>query len=147
MINKRIWPVVALAALTACSGPTKEQRRQLDSLVGKTEVDVVRTFGVPTRTYQAQGHVFLAYIDNQTSYTPGSMGWGWGWDGWGGGWGGGGMGMGGWGGGWGGGPGGWGGGWGGGGGFPPSYYSTVCQTTFEFVGGLVTGWTMRGDGC
>lgn len=142
MIAKRIWPLVAVMALAACSGPTEEQRKQLNSLVGKTEVDVIRAYGVPTRTYQADGHVFLAYIDNQTNYYPGSMGWGWGWGGgpgWGGGWGGGpGWGWGGW---------GWGGGMMGGGGFPPSVYNSVCQTTFELAAGLVTGWTMRGDGC
>ncbi len=58
MIIRRIGPSLTLASLmlvslTACSGPTKEQRRQLDSLVGKTEVDVVRTFGVPTRTFMS----------------------------------------------------------------------------------------------
>ncbi|AQS84862.1 hypothetical protein A0U92_08810 [Acetobacter aceti] len=147
MVIRRIGSSLALASLmlvslTACSGPTKEQRRQLDALVGKTEVDVVRAFGVPTRTFLANNHLFLAYIDNETQYYPGSMGWGWGWGGpgWGGpGWGGWG-GMGGW--------GGWGmGGWGMGGGFPPSYYNSVCQTTFELSEGLVRGWTMRGDGC
>lgn len=139
MDYRRIWPLLTLAGLAACTGPTKEQRRQLDALVGRTEVDVVRAYGVPTRTFIAGDRLFLAYIDTQTYYSPGSMGWGWGWDGWGGGWGGWGPG---WGGGWG--PG-WGGGWGGG--FPPSYYNSSCQTTFELSAGLVRSWTMRGDGC
>ncbi|MBB2202655.1 hypothetical protein [Gluconacetobacter tumulisoli] len=138
-----ILPLAALLALTACEVPSPQQKRLLNSMVGRDEVDVIRTFGVPTRSYQAEGHVFLAYIDNQTNYSPGTMGWGWGWGGggWGGGWGGPG-----WGGGWGGwgGPG-WGGGWGGG--FPGSYYTSSCQTTFEIVTGKVAAWTMRGDGC
>ncbi|NHO31253.1 hypothetical protein [Acetobacter fallax] len=145
MVIKRIWPLLAVFVVAGCTGPTDAQRKQLDALVGKTEVDVIRAYGVPTRTFQTNGHIFLAYIDNQTSYSSGGMGWGWG--GWGGGPG--------WGGGWGGYGGGWGGGWGGGGmgmgmmggGFPSSYYNTVCQTTFELAGGAVTGWTMRGDGC
>ncbi|MBO1359662.1 hypothetical protein J2D73_07625 [Acetobacter sacchari] len=145
MKSKRLCAVAAAAVLTACSsGPSAEQRAQLNTLIGKTEVDVIRAYGVPTRTFQASGHTFLAYIDNQTSYSPGTgSAWGWGWGGspgWGGGgwgWGGG---MGGWG-------NGWGGGWGGGGGMPPSYYNSSCQTTFELANGVVSGWTMRGDGC
>ncbi|GBD56868.1 hypothetical protein [Gluconobacter wancherniae] len=143
MRTVRTVSLAALLALSACAVPTLQQRKVLDSMVGKSEVDVLRQFGVPTRNYQASGHEFLAYIDNQTQYSPGGGmgGWGWGWGG------------GGWGGGWGGGFGGpWGGGfggpWGGGfGGYPSTYYNTSCQTTFEIVGGQVVGWTMRGDGC
>ncbi|ACI51276.1 conserved hypothetical protein [Gluconacetobacter diazotrophicus PA1 5] len=139
-----LLPLAALLALTACEVPSPEQRRLLNSMVGRGEVDVIRTFGVPTRSYEAQGHTFLAYIDNQTNYAPGGAGWGWGWGGgpgWGGGWGG--PGWGGW--------GGWGGGWGGGGwgggGWGGTYYTSSCQTTFEIVAGRVSAWTMRGDGC
>ncbi|AQS88631.1 hypothetical protein NCH01_19310 [Neoasaia chiangmaiensis] len=134
-------PFAALLALTACDVPTVQQKQVLNSMIGQTDVDVIRKFGVPSRSYQASGHNFLAYIDNETQYSPGGGGWGWGWGGgpWGGGWGGG---WGGWGG---GGWGGWGGGWGGG--FPSTYYNTTCQTTFELVNTRVIGWTMRGDGC
>jgi len=133
----RLLPCAAVLTLAACDVPTVEQKKVLDSMVGKSEVDVVRKFGVPTRAYHAQGHNFLAYIDNETSYSPGTPGWGWGWGGgpwgYGGGWGG-------WGGGW--------GGWGGGfGGMPPSYFHSTCQTTFELMNSQVIGWTMRGDGC
>ncbi|WP_264921743.1 hypothetical protein, partial [Tanticharoenia sakaeratensis] len=100
MKTSRLVPFAALLALTACEVPTAAQRRQLDAMVGKSEVDVLRQFGVPQRSFQASGHNFLAYIDNQTNYSGGG-GWGWGWGG------------GPWGGGWGGGWGGWGGGWGG----------------------------------
>ncbi|GBR44675.1 hypothetical protein [Neokomagataea thailandica] len=136
--------VAALLGLSACEVPTLEQRKVLDSMVGKNEVDVVRQFGVPSRSFQTQGHSFLAYIQNATEYTGGG-GWGWG------GWGAPGFGYGGWGGGWGGGFGGFGGGWGapgwGYGGFPGTAYNVSCQTTFELVAGRVVGWTMRGDGC
>ncbi|MCQ8240877.1 hypothetical protein [Rhizosaccharibacter radicis] len=135
-VNK-IAAVSAVLVLAGCEVPSVEQRRVLDSMIGRSEVDVVRTFGVPTRTFTAQNRTFLAYIDNYSSYSPGTPGWGWGWGG--GGWGG-------WGGGWGG-YGGFGpyGGWGGG--IPPSYYSSSCQTTFEVNNSKVSGWTMRGDGC
>jgi len=138
MMKKTVFlSFAALLTLSACDVPTVQQRKVLDSMIGKSDVDVLRTFGVPTRTYQASGHDFLAYIDNETNYSPGTGGWGWGWGG--GPWGG----YGGWGGGWGG-YGGWGGGFGG---FPPSYYNTTCQTTFELTNSRVVGWTMRGDGC
>lgn len=109
-------------------------------MIGRSETDLVRAFGVPTHTFTTDGHTFLAYTDNESSYSPGSpgLGWGWGWGGWG--WGGGGF-------------GGYGGGWGGsyggfgGGGFPPTYYQSVCTTTFEVNGGHVASWNVRGDGC
>ncbi|ETC97959.1 hypothetical protein P792_12210, partial [Asaia sp. SF2.1] len=59
----------ALLTLSACDVPTVQQRKVLDSMIGKSDVDVLRTFGVPTRTYQASGHDFLAYIDNETNYS------------------------------------------------------------------------------
>ncbi|MCQ8279043.1 hypothetical protein NFI95_11350 [Acetobacteraceae bacterium KSS8] len=128
-----LFPLLAVAG---CAVPSAEQRRALDSMIGRSETDLLRTYGVPTRTFSTNGHTFLAYVQNETSFSPGTPGWG-GW-GWGGGWGG-------WGGGWGPGWGGWGGGWGGG--FPPSYYQSSCATTFEVNNGVVAGWTLRGDGC
>lgn len=132
----RFLPVIGVFALSACATPTLQQRKLLDSMIGKSDVDVVRAFGVPSRSFEAGGRVFLAYIDNQTDYTPGSGGWGWGF--------GGGPWAGGWGGPWSGGP--WGGGWGGMY-VPPTAYNVSCQTTFELLKGRVVDWTMRGDGC
>ncbi|WP_419729779.1 hypothetical protein [Lichenicola sp.] len=136
-----IVPLAALLALSACEVPSPAQRKQLDSMIGRSETDLVRSFGVPTRTFSTDGHTFLAYVDNESSYSPGSpgLGWGWGWGGWG--WGGGGFGPGGFGGGWGGGYGGF------GDGFGPSYYQSSCTTTFEVDGGRVASWKLRGDGC
>ncbi|MBS1024484.1 hypothetical protein JK222_06000 [Gluconobacter cerinus] len=75
MKKAKLLSVVALLALSACEVPTLQQRKVLDSMVGKSEVDVIRQFGVPTKDYQAEGHSFLAYIDNQTQYSGGG-GWG-----------------------------------------------------------------------
>ena len=71
MKKAKLLSVVALLALSACEVPTLQQRKVLDSMVGKSEVDVIRQFGVPTKDYQAEGHSFLAYIDNQTQYSGG----------------------------------------------------------------------------
>ncbi|MEE8662606.1 MAG: hypothetical protein SOH81_03365 [Acetobacter sp.] len=141
----RLIVLAGVSLVTACaSGPTKEEKVRLDALIGQTQVDVVRAWGVPSRTYEANGHLFMAYVDNETGSSAGSMNFGMG------GWGGNGWGAPGWGGngwGWGGGGWGWGGnGWGYGG-MPASYYSSSCQTTFELVKGTVTGWTVRGNGC
>ena len=68
----RLLPFVSVLALAACDVPTLEQKKVLDSMVGRTDVDVIRQFGVPTRAYQAGGHNFLAYIQNETQYSPGS---------------------------------------------------------------------------
>ena len=139
MSVQRMLALAAVAApiliLAACQVPTPAQRRQLDSMIGRNQVELVRNFGVPTRTYTADGHTFLAYVENESSYSPGSLGFGYGGFGYGG---------------FGGGYGGFGGGFGGfgyGGGFPPTYYSSSCQTTFEVASDKVTSWTMRGDGC
>lgn len=137
MTHRKCLLLVSMLSLAACQVPTAKERRQLDSMIGKQAVDVVRAYGVPTRQFVSGNHTFLSYINQQTDYSMPMSGWGYG--GWGGGWGG----YGGWG------YGGWGGpGWGGGGWGGTAYsYTYTCQTNFELVNGLVTAWTMRGDGC
>lgn len=148
MSVRRSLPLLLLAvpllSLAACEVPSPAQRRVLDSMIGRSPIDVVRSFGVPTRTYSDQGHTFLAYVENESGYIPGSPGWGWGFGGLG--YGGGFGGFGGYGGGFGG-YGGYGGYGGDFGGFPPTYYNSTCQTTFEVTGEKVASWNMRGDGC
>lgn len=121
--------------LAGCAVPSLEEKARLNALIGHNETDLLRTFGVPSRAYNAQGHDFLAYTQGWTDVSGGFGPWG----GFGG--------FGGWGGGWGGGFGGY-GGWGGGfGGIPAEIDTYTCTTTFEVVGGRVVAWTIRGDGC
>lgn len=127
-----------LLAVTACAVPSPGQRKLLDSMIGRSETDLVRAFGVPSNSFTSQGHLFLAYVDNQSSFYSGT-GFGWGGFGGYGGFGYGGLGYGGFG------YGGYGGY--GFGGFPPSYYQSSCTTTFEVDGGRVASWNVRGDGC
>ena len=60
MSVRRLLPLAVLVApvlsLAACETPSPAQRRLLDSMIGHTPVEVVRAFGVPTRTYSADGH-------------------------------------------------------------------------------------------
>lgn len=127
MTHRKLLLLVSMLSLAACQVPTAKERRQLDSMIGKQAIDVVRTYGVPTREFVSGNHTFLSYINQQTDYSMMPMS-GWGYGGWGGGWGG---------------PGWGGGGWGGTG----TAYTYTCQTNFELVNGVVSAWTMRGDGC
>ncbi|MFT9424846.1 MAG: hypothetical protein ABF570_06910, partial [Acetobacter syzygii] len=52
--------LVGLLALTACQVPSAQERRRLDSMIGRQTVDVIRTFGVPTRQFTTGNHTFLA---------------------------------------------------------------------------------------
>ena len=137
---KYLLPVPALLALASCEVPNAAQRRALDALIGRSETDLLRTYGVPSRTITNNGHTFLAYVQNDSSYSPGTPGFGYG------GFYGPGFGYGGFG------YGGFGGfgpgfGYGGFGGFPPTYYQSYCTTTFEIVNDRVASWNLRGDGC
>ena len=145
----RLILLAGVLALSACAVPSPAQRRLLDSMLNRSETDLVRAFGVPTRTFDTQGHTFLAYTETESDYSPGFGGF------YGGGFGGGGYGgFGGFGG---GGFGGFGGGFGGfggggfggygGGGFGGYGYVSSCTTTFEVNNGKVASWNVRGDGC
>jgi hypothetical protein len=81
------WMVgVALAAVCAgCApqGPSKLDVK-LASMVGESETDVVRQFGVPMRTIETGGHRFIAYFESRQQLVPGVGPWGppwWGWSG------------------------------------------------------------------
>ncbi len=131
-------PLLAVSvALAGCQVPSAAERARLDGLIGHPEVDLLRSYGVPTRSYTAQGHSFLAYESAYSTYDPGFGPWG----GFGpyGGFGYGGFGYGGF---------GYGGfGLGGLGGLPPTYDTFSCVTTFEIVNSRVSAWTLHGDGC
>ena len=125
-------PVILLALGAAgCAAPI-DRTPYLNSLVGQPEAAVIRSLGVPTRTYDTDGHRFLAYREQRTSiYNSGPL------FGFGGGYG------------YGGGFGGFGGGFGGlGGGFSDSeVVNRMCETTFEVVRGTVITWSLRGNAC
>ncbi len=146
MTPQRLIPLAAaLLALSACAVPSPAQRRVLDSMIGRSEPELVRAFGVPSRTFSTEGHTFLAYVENDSSYSPGFGGFyggGFGYGGYGG-FGG----FGGFGSGFGYGPGFGYGGFGGFGGVPPTFYVSSCATTFEITNARVASWTVRGDGC
>lgn len=128
-VTRHVLPGVLLSLLLpllAACDPYALQRREaaLAAYVGDSETDIVRIFGVPTRTYEAGGHRFLAYDEGSVDIVPPLYPWRpWGW-GWGGGF-----------------------GWGYGGDFPAQVVQRVCETTFEVAGGRVIGFNLRGNAC
>ncbi len=114
--------LIALLVLGACANQALEARRaRLASLVGQSEIDLVRQMGVPTRTLTLNGEKFLAYDDRRIEFVPGfyggPLGWGPGWGPW---------------------------GWGP---SPPMAIERGCETTFEISGGKVTSFSLRGPEC
>lgn len=113
-------PLLSLLALSACAvGPSLDER--LATYVGRSELELVSTLGVPTRSYETGGQKFLQYEDNRTVAVPGGFV---------------------------GGP--WGGPWGRGyyGGFSTTAYAPVqCDVTFALREGRVASYVYRGQGC
>ena len=125
--------LAAATALAGCEVPSAAERARLNALIGHPEVDLLRNYGVPTRTYGANGHTFLAYDSSYSTFDTDGFGpYGFGPFG--------GFGYGGFG------YGGFGTGFGGGfsNGFSQNY---TCATTFEVDGGRVAAWSLHGDGC
>ena len=121
---RRALPLIPFLALAACAtGPNINER--LTTYVGRSELELVSTLGVPTRSYETGGQKFLQYEEQRTVALPT--------------------------GGFGGGPFYGRGFYGGGlyaGGFGGTAYAPVqCDVTFALQGGRVAGYTFRGQGC
>lgn len=116
--------LLALLLLGACANQELAKRRAfLTSMVGQSEIDLVRQMGVPTRSFDLNGERFLAYDDRRLDYVPGFYTgppwWGPGWGGWG-----------------------WGWGW-----APPMVIARGCEATFEIRAGKVASYSLRGPEC
>ncbi len=127
IMMRKFLSLGALALLAGCAYPSKQHIDSLNAVVGKPETDLVRAYGVPNRTYDTNGHRFLAYSESHIDEYGGDPGFGFGYGGWGGY--------------------GYGGGWGGFGGFPPEIVQEQCTTTFELTGGVVRSWNLKGNDC
>ena len=127
--------IAGLVLLAGCAYPSPQHVQALNALVGKSETDLVRARGVPSKTYETGGLKFLAYDMRRIDSIPGDAGFypGFGYGGFGGGFGYGGFGYGGFDGGF--------------GGFGPEIIQRDCSTTFELRSGLVQSWSLRGNDC
>lgn len=68
----RLVPLLALV-VAACADPAAIARHQarLNAHIGQTETDLVRELGVPTRSFEADGHRFLSYVATHLDIWPG----------------------------------------------------------------------------
>jgi len=119
---RKVFALAGLVLLAGCAYPSPQRAAALNALVGKTEADVVRAYGVPIRSVETGGSKFVEYGQHRIESFPdgpffGAYGW----------------------------RGGWGGGWGGWG--YPEVEQFDCNTTFELKDGVVKGWTLRGNAC
>jgi hypothetical protein len=92
----------------------------MEKLVGQSEADLVRQMGVPVRSFETDGHRFLAYLTRRVDVTPGSGVWAPFWARWQAPYG------------------------------PdaaPEVVDYTCETTFEITGGKVQSFTLRGNAC
>ena len=117
----RAFALAVAMLLAGCADYGLQQRQAyLTQFVGQDESEVIRVFGVPPRVYEADGHRFIAYIEQRTDVIPA-----WYQPGWNGGWFG---------------PPPWGGG-------PPEVIQRVCVTTFEISAGKVASFSLQGNAC
>ncbi len=123
---RRSLSLAGLALLAGCAYPSPQHVAALNAMVGKSEADLVRSYGVPMRSVETGGSKFVAYSQHRIESFPdapyfGGYGWGGGW--------------------------GWNGGWGGGGFGYPDIEQFDCETTFELQANIVRKWTLRGNAC
>lgn len=118
-MRSTLWPCLAgLLLLVGCATQrAAELETRLSTFVNRSEADVVRELGVPTRTVQADGATFLAYTRTRRVIYGGGWGGPW-WGGWGPGW-----------------------------ATPAEAVDLTCEATFEIHGGTVTNVRVHGDGC
>lgn len=119
---KRLLLILVALGLTGCATEAK-YRTLLDSFNGVDELTLIRRWGPPDQVYEAQGHRFLVYRQQQSMLLPGAepvyqttlsgntaytRGYG---------------------------------------GYPPAFVTLFCATTFDLVEGKVLGSSYRGSNC
>lgn len=113
--------IALLLVVGGCANHLVARRAYLNSLVGESELQLVRQMGVPTRSFALDGEKFLAYDHRWLEFAPGFYAgppwWGPGWGPW---------------------------GWGA---SPPLLVQRGCETTFEIIDGKVASYSLRGDSC
>lgn len=111
--------MLGLLLLAACTNRMAEREAQAGAFVGRSEEDLVREAGVPTRTVEAGGKRFVVYSERRVDAVPVS------------------------------GPGPYflGRPYYYGGAYPATAVETVCDTNFEILAGRVSAVTFKGNGC
>lgn len=70
-MKRLLFSVSAAVILSACA-TTENYEKILSAWVGAEEIDLVRQWGAPNRTYEAGGSKFLTYASRQNVYLPGA---------------------------------------------------------------------------
>jgi len=68
----RLGLVLLIGLLGGCTDMLAARQAQLNTFVGRSELDVVQAMGVPSRTFETNGVKFLSYQQQQTQVIPGS---------------------------------------------------------------------------
>lgn len=68
---KRTLIAAFLSLLTGCA-TTANYEKILNSWVGADEIDLIRKWGSPHRTYETGGTKFLTYVSSRNVYLPGT---------------------------------------------------------------------------
>ncbi len=72
--------ILGLLLVAACDPYELQHRKQeLAAYVGVSEADLLRSMGVPTRSFEVGGHRFLAYDQTTQTITPPPYPWSFGW--------------------------------------------------------------------
>ena len=123
MRNLSRWLAVGLAvlSLTACANLLAAREARLQRLVGQPLATLIAVEGVPDRSFDHAGVTYLAYDRRQVDFVPAPPMFGptWGFPG----------------------PLGW---------YdapPPAAVVRACETVFAVKGGIVRGFTLRGNDC
>lgn len=111
--------VLALLLLAGCTNRLAEREALAGQFIGRTEAELVRDAGVPTRTVEAGGRRFVVYEERRVDILPGPLMM----------------------------PGPFGYNTYYGGGYPPQAVESVCATNFEITAGKVSGFSLRGNAC
>ncbi len=68
---RRLLPLLLVLPFVAgCVNVVADRAAYLQSFVGKPEAELVRALGVPTRTYDRDGHRFLAFDETSSQPVP-----------------------------------------------------------------------------
>lgn len=68
---KLLLAVGAFLMLTGCATAAKYEE-SLNTMVGKTEVDLIRAWGAPAQSYETGNSKFLTYESNNRAILPGT---------------------------------------------------------------------------
>lgn len=115
----RLGAAVVLTALAGCADVAARRQAVAAQWIGHPEAELVQALGAPNRSYEANGVKVLTYEARATDLLPGTPFIPMPGPPW----------------------------WGAAPGLPPQMVTRFCDTNFAITNGVVTGVTLRGNGC